>query len=141
VAPWDELQYFDLPVVQQYTNATDSKTPIALADPQRIWISFTQGTASGQTNVSILPSNAAAGWPVSTSGTALIFRARDDPVITQGVWYATIGVGVTLTVVSIRLREWPRSNAVQRVGAPLPWERLVRPQWPSGVGNGQGPSA
>lgn len=137
MAPWDELQYFDLPVVSQFTNATDGKTPVALADPQRVWISFTQGIASGQISVGIVPGNASAGWPVSTSGQPLVWRARDDPVITQGVWYATIGVGVTLTVISVRLRVWPRSDAIQRVGAPLPWERLARPQWPSGVGNGQ----
>lgn len=141
MAPWDELQYFDLPDIRQFSNTTDNRTPIAPADPQRIWIAFTQGTASGSHSVSIVPGLATAGWVLATSGQVLVFRARDDPVICQGAWYGSIGVGGLLTVISVRLRVWPKSDAVQRVGAPLPWERLVRPQWPGGVGNGQNPSA
>lgn len=139
MAPWDELRYFDLPLVQQFTSTTDSRTAVAQADPQRAWLMFTLGGTSGQVNVMLTAGVANTGLVVTTTGVPLIFRARDDPGICQAAWFASIPAGANLTVWSVRLREWPKSNAVQRVGAPLPWERLVRPQWPAGAGNGQNP--
>jgi hypothetical protein len=47
---------------------------------------------------------------LATSGQVLVFRARDDPVICQGAWYGSIGVGGLLTVISVRLRVWPKSE-------------------------------
>lgn len=139
MSPWDELQYFDLPVVQVFTSSTDNKTPIAVADPQRVYLLFATGSGGGTVVIAPLPGVGIAGIGLSPNSVPVVFRARDDPVLTQGAWYAAIGVGPSLTVIQVRLREWPRSNAVQRVGAPLPWERLVRPQWPGGVGNGKNP--
>lgn len=132
MAPWDELQYFDLPQVVQYTSTTDSRTPVAPADPQRAWLLFTLGGTSVQVTVMLTAGLPNTGILVTQTGLPLIFRARDDPVVTQAAWFASIPAGGTLTVWTVRLREWPKSNAVQRVGAPLPWERLVKPQWPGG---------
>lgn len=109
-APWDEQQWFDLPVMNEFTNANPVGlvTSIAKANPRRVVLIL--GCASGTgLYVSIRPDVGAAtnGYQLLATTLPLIITQASHGNLAQVEWFAFIPQFDVLDVIEVFLRDWP----------------------------------
>jgi hypothetical protein len=115
MAPWDELNYFDLPLVTNYALTAGAKaTQILEPNPMRVAFLIGMSLVSSGTFVAIGPNT----FPLTTAG-FLIGNSQQPLTITQAqhgslcacAWYAQALPGNTDVIVAeVTMSKWPHSE-------------------------------
>lgn len=113
--PWDAAPFFQTPKETNFPLAANGDL-LAPADPNRIGIIF---ASSGMTTAYVTtraPGMAIWGVPIANNFPALTLLFRDWGSLVQQAFYCSLSFGnANITVIEVRLKEWPRSKAKPRV--------------------------
>ena len=114
MAPWDASQYFQASKETFVDSTLGGPGLIVGADPMRVALLFGT-TSNGIVNVSTNPQcQVGQGLGVSSS-VPLILTHADVGALVQQAWYYPQMTSSKITVIEVRLKEWPR-KAVSNVG-------------------------
>lgn len=107
LSPWDQAPFFQPIRETTYTNLT-AVTSVALADPQRIALIFSNALGS-QINVSTHRSvSNASGIPVLGGVNPIVLLHKDLGPLVQAEWFAfDASLPCALTVIEVLLAKWP----------------------------------
>lgn len=112
MAPWDELEYLDFPLIT-YPSIAVGTSLLLSGNPQRINVYFNNGTNVG---LMVVPGSgtvgftAGLGFEVVNSLPPVVFRHRDDPGLPQMDWWINnpSAAPVQIMVMQVVLAEFPR---------------------------------
>jgi hypothetical protein len=107
LSPWDAFAWFDTPIETNFS-LSGAAVLVAPAEPRRVALIFSMPSSTGFVTISTSSKvTASSGIGLTTqSPTLQLFQSAAGNLV-QGAWYAFGMLGLSVTVVEVRLRDWP----------------------------------
>jgi hypothetical protein len=107
MAPWDENAYFQA-IQETFFTGVAGTHQLAQADPMRVALIFSLNTGATAL-ITTQPGNVTfAGILLNSTQSTLVITQRDFGNLCQSDWWTALGPGINITVIEVRLREWPQ---------------------------------
>lgn len=104
--PWEEIGYFNQPVVTQVGLNAGSFALAVAANPQRILLVFAAPLWTTQINLAL--QRGGLSTLVLTQYQSIFYLTeKDHPVLVQSGWWAEAGANTSVIVTEVILRQWP----------------------------------
>ena len=118
MAPWDELTYFDLPLVT-VTHIPPSNVGIQIlgANPLRVVSVIGFLGSTGAKTAFIRPTTGqidGSGLQISNANLPVVFTAKDHPSLCQAAWFAVSpAAAVDIETFEVCMHDWPRTEGTE----------------------------
>jgi len=107
LAPWDEFDYFDLPVETLVSVNNINWVSVAIANVRRVALIFAVPTSGGTAFVSTAQGGVAnSGIPLSPTIPPVLITQRRYGNLCQVQWFGSATVATGITVIEVLLHDW-----------------------------------
>lgn len=132
MSPWDAVTWFETPTVTYVSVTVATLKQVVAANVRRVYLAFISQNQAGHAYAPNTTPFTGKGYISSSNVPSIEFRFADHGPLVTSEWFVYPAATITVTVVEVILRDWPRDKIVEvKNGQPADVSGELSPGWDS----------